>query len=183
MLNLVKPQYFMPIHGELHHLAQHARTAGEVGIPKDNIFVVEDGQSVELYPEGDNVGARLGERHHARKVYVDGKGIGDVTEMVVRDRASLAYAGICICVVMIDLDTGDAVGEPELFTRGIASADDNPALFEDAKDWLQQAIIEQTPATRRDRPAMEEALRIALRRFFRREVDRKPIVVPFVLAA
>jgi len=183
MLNLVKPQYFMPIHGELHHLAQHAATAGECGIPKENVFVVEDGQSIEMYAEGDGVGARRGERHLARKIYVDGKGVGDVSDVTVRDRASLAYAGICICVVVIDQDTGEVAREPELFTRGIANADDNPALFSDAKSWLMQAISEQSPAARRDRLVMEEALRIALRRFFRREVDRKPIVLPFVLEA
>jgi ribonuclease J len=183
MINLVKPRFFVPIHGELHHLKAHAHTAKACRVPDERVFMIEDGQALELYRGDDGeVHARLGEKVLARKIFVDGKGIGDVGDVVLRDRAQLAHAGMVICVVTIDQATGDVTQGPDLLTRGIFGDAEHPTLFEEAKLWVKKALDEHTAEARRDRPAMEDAIRTSLRRFFRKELERKPVVLPLVLS-
>ncbi|MCC6806165.1 MAG: ribonuclease J [Deltaproteobacteria bacterium] len=182
MINLCKPRFFVPIHGELHHLKSHARTAAACRVDAERVFTIEDGQSLELQRGDDGeVHARLGERHVARKIFVDGKGIGDVGEAVIRDRAQLAHAGMVICVVTIDQTTGDITQGPDLLTKGIFGDAEHPTLFEEAKQWVRKGLEEHTAEARCDRPAMEESIRASLRRFFRKELERKPVVLPLVL--
>ncbi len=182
MINLVRPRFFIPIHGELHHLKAHAHTARACQVESERVFTIEDGQSLEL-AQGDDgeVHARLGERYLARKIFVDGKGIGDVGDVVLRDRAQLAHAGMVICVVTIDQTTGDVTQGPDLLTKGIFGDAEHPTLFDEAKQWVRKALDEHTAEARRDRVAMEDSIRTALRRFFRRELERKPVVLPLVL--
>ncbi len=192
LINLVKPRFFVPIHGEMHHLASHAEIAGQCGITRDRIFVIEDGQSLVLEAdegaepassegEGPDISAYLGERYQPRRIFVDGKGVGDISDIVVRDRQALATAGICVCIVIIDPGSGDVVQGPDLFIRGISGSEDS-RLLDEATSWVKKGINEHTADARRDRAVMEEAVRVSLRRFFRRELDRKPVILPFVLS-
>jgi ribonuclease J len=177
MINLVKPRYFIPVHGELHHLTAHAETARQCGVEK--IFVIEDGQPVEFERSGGEVDGYLGEPGDARKIMVDGDGVGDVTATVLRDRNQLAEAGMVICVVTLDATSGEVAFGPDIMMRGVLA--DDARLVDDLKNWVRTAINEQTPTARRDRPTIEEAVRVSVRRFFKRELDRKPVVLPVVL--
>ena len=118
MLNLVRPRWFIPIHGELRHLAHHARLAREVGIPDERILIVEDGDSVVL---GETL-AR-GERVPAGMTLVDGLGIGDVGEVVLRDRRKLAEEGIVLVVVTVDAHSGEVLAGPDVVNRGFVFDD------------------------------------------------------------
>lgn len=193
MLNLVKPRYFVPIHGELHHLATHAATARTCGVEPENVFVIEDGQTLSLgrdEPTGEDassdegaprVWAELGAKLEARKIFVDGKGVGDVSDLILRDRAQLAYAGMLICVVSIDQASADIATGPELLSRGIVDGDDKAGVLDNARAWVKKAIEEQSAEGRRDRAVLEETIRLSLRRFFRRELERKPVIFPIVM--
>src|SRR3990172_1867582 len=114
MLNLVKPRHFMPIHGEYRHLVRHGRLAEEVGIAPERVIVVEDGQVVEL--EDGHAGIK--EKVICGKVFVDGKGVGDVKDMVLKDRRHLSRDGMVITVVVLDEKTGEIVYGPDIITRG-----------------------------------------------------------------
>ena len=177
MINLVKPRFFIPIHGEIRHLTEHADTARLCGVEK--IFVIEDGQPVEFEKNKGVVEGYLGPQGDARKIMVDGDGVGDVTATVLRDRNQLAEGGLVICIVTLDATTGEVAFGPDLMMRGVLA--DDARLVEDLKSWVRTAINEQSPTARKDRPAMEEAVRVSVRRFFKRELDRKPVVVPVVL--
>src|SRR5262249_3955095 len=114
MLALTRPRYFMPVHGEYRHLLQHARLAESVGIPADRIFLVEDGEALEL----SRSSARLLSGYPASRVMVDGKGIGDVGAVVLRDRQLLAEAGMVVVALTVDRETGAIVAGPEIDSRG-----------------------------------------------------------------
>ena len=116
MLNLVRPRFFVPIHGETRHLVAHAALAREVGIPKENVFVLGNGDCLELSKSG----ARVTESVEHGVVYVDGLGVGDVGQVVLRDRQVLAQDGIATVVVTIDSQTGRLLSDPDLITRGLA---------------------------------------------------------------
>jgi ribonuclease J len=174
MINLVKPNYFIPIHGELHHLAAHAHTAKGCGI--SNTFVVENGQSVCFENNDDEIRGFLGETISAGRIMVDGKGVGDVTDIVLRDRQQLAAGGLVICVLSVA--DGELAQGPDIFMRGISA--DAP-LLEEAKEWVKKPLAELTPEARRDRAVIEESVRVSLRRFFRRQLERKPVIVPVVI--
>ena len=125
MLNLVQPRYFVPIHGETRHLVAHAALAREVGIPKKNVFVLGNGDCLELTKSGARV---TGSVEHG-VVYVDGLGVGDVGQVVLRDRQVLAQDGIATVVVTIDSQTGRLMSDPELITRGLAWGPDGDASW------------------------------------------------------
>lgn len=181
MINLVKPRYFIPIHGELRHLTHHADTARGTGMLAENVHVIEDGQSVEFLQQDGDVLAKQGDRIEARKIMVDGKGIGDVNDIVLRDRHQLANAGMCIFVLTMDQAEGSVVGNPEILTRGIVEWDTNRELFDDLKHYVMKEVDNHTTEARRDRNTIEDTVRSATRRFFRRSLERKPVVLPLVI--
>ena len=114
ILNLVKPKFFMPVHGEYRHLSLHGRLAESVGIPRNNIFVLEDGSVLELNSQS----ARMGGKISAEHVYVDGSSVGDIGDVVLHDRKILSRDGIAVVVVAIDNGSGLLVGRPEIVSRG-----------------------------------------------------------------
>jgi len=114
MLNLVKPKYFMPIHGEYRHKFYHSRLAEKTGVPKSNIFMLDDGDILEITDET----ARKNGRVTSGRIFVDGKGVGDVQDIVLRDRRRLAHDGILIIILEIEKLTGRIISGPDIISRG-----------------------------------------------------------------
>jgi ribonuclease J len=179
MLNLVRPQFFVPVHGEYRHLLAHARLARDVGVPAEHTFVIEDGQGLEL----TKTGARVLQRFPVGRVLVDGKGVGDVGAVVLRDRELLAQDGVVVVAVTVDRVTGALVAGPEIASRGWVYEREAEGVLEEAKAVLREALAEHTGETPLAREALVGLLRGTLRRFINQRYERKPIVLPIVLDA
>ncbi len=169
MLNLVRPKYFIPIHGELRQLTQHARIAEKVGIPRENIAVVENGTPVE-FTDGKMT---IGERLPGGYVFVDGAGVGDVGPTVLHDREHLGRDGFVLAIVTLDAESGDLLLAPELISRGFVYMPDAEDLFAGARDRILQIISDDGQSTRKKQAERIEA---ALEKFFRQETGRRPMV-------
>ncbi len=178
MIELCRPRFFVPMHGEYRHLVRHARLAEATGVPAQTL-VVEDGQPVEFVREGDGIGMRRGEPIKAGHVFVDGFGVGDVQEVVLRDRRLLAETGIVICVVILD-EHGQVAAGPDLITRGVVHVDENQPLLRQVVQEVREALSSRRGSL--DVAEAGELLRQTLRRFFRRELDRRPLIVPVVMS-
>jgi ribonuclease J len=148
MLNLVQPTFFMPIHGETRHLAAHAGLAEEVGMYAEDVFILENGACLEI----DQQGARVGQSVEHGVVYVDGLGVGDVGNVVLRDRQLLAQDGIATVVIAIDAQTGRPMGEPELITRGVVFGPEGDALLAVVKNAVRESLAQLLWERTRRRP-------------------------------
>ncbi len=179
LLNLVRPAYFIPVHGEYRHLLAHGRLAREVGIPSERVFVIEDGQAVEFTKTSGRMlpGIPVG------RVLVDGKGIGDVGAVVLRDRELLAQDGMVVVAVTVDRGTGAIIAGPEIASRGWVYERESEAVIEEAKAALREALAARAGEEPMPRDVLQSLLRGTLRRFITQRYDRKPIVLPIVLEA
>jgi ribonuclease J len=166
LLHLVKPKYFVPIHGELRHLKQHAVLAQEVGVPAENIAVIENGQVVELQ-DGK---MRSGERIPGGYVFVDGSGVGEIGPTVMREREVLARDGFVLVNLILDEETCHLVEEPEIITRGFVHTPESDELFEATRKLVTQAV--NCTSNGRMRQELEETLRS----FFYTKTKRRPMV-------
>jgi ribonuclease J len=175
MLNLVRPRWFIPVHGERRHLAHHARLAREVGVPEDRILICEDGDTVEVAPT-----LRRGERVPSGMTFVDGVGIGDVGQVVLRDRRKLAGDGIVVVVVTVDSHSGEILAGPDIIDRGVV---EEPAetILEEARDRVLMSLKESTVEGTIDPRILRDHIRTTLRRFFMETTKRKPVIVPVVM--
>lgn len=165
MLHLVRPKYFIPIHGELRHLHQHAHIARQVGIPDENIAVIENGNVVE-FQFGE---MSLGERIPGGHVFVDGAGVGDVGPSVVREREALARDGFVLVSLVLDRDSTALREEPEIITRGFIYARNGDDLLADTRQVIRQAI-------ERGEGDLEESLEHSVRSFLFNRTRRRPMV-------
>jgi ribonuclease J len=169
LISLLKPKYFLPIHGELRHLRAHARLAQQMGIPAQNIFVVENGNVLEA----DKNGVRLGERVPGSYVFVDGSGVGDVGKAVIRDREVLARDGFMMVVVNVDSQTGRVIGQPEIISRGFIFLRDADQLIEQVRHTVAEVMAntkQSQNGKRRDR------LQESISRVLYNETKRRPMV-------
>jgi ribonuclease J len=178
MLELCRPRFFVPVHGELRHMTRHAALARACGVAQDHALITEDGKPLALRSVDGELLLQRDEPVQAGVVFVDGKGIGDVGEIVLRDRRILSESGIIVCAVVFAGD-GALVAGPELATRGLVYVDESLELLARAADDVKKAVLALDPAS--DVPERADAVRIALRRFFRRELERRPLVVPIVI--
>jgi len=176
MLNLIRPRWFIPIHGERRHLAHHALLAREVGIPEERILVVEDGDTVELGPE-----VRRGDRVGAGMVFVDGLGIGDVGEVVLRDRRKLAGDGIVVVVVAVDARTGEILAGPDVINRGFVFDEAAEPILEEARARAVLALEEAPPDEVSDPGLLKQHIRRRLGKYFFEATQRKPVIVPVIM--
>jgi ribonuclease J len=175
VLNLVRPRHFVPVHGEFRHLVRHQRLAAEVGVAEAGCHLLEDGDVLEL----TDVGAARAERVAAGRVFVDGKGVGDVEGVVLRDRRHLSEGGFVMAVLAIAQHSGDVIAGPDLITRGVVADDANPVILEGARAAVLQALAAINSESRTDTAEVKEEVRKALRRYFKK-LDRRPVVLPFV---
>ena len=176
MLNLVRPRWFIPVHGELRHLAHHKRLAQAVGIPEDHVLIVEDGDTVEI---GETV--RKGERVPAGMTFVDGLGIGDVGEVVLRDRRKLAGDGIVVVVVTVDKHTSEVLAGPDIINRGFVFEEASEEILEEARTRTLASLKECAAEEVSDPGVLKQHIRTALRRYFTEATQRKPVIVPVIM--
>jgi len=168
LIQTLRPRFFVPVHGELRHLVQHARLANDLGIPKENIAVVENG-----YPLTLNDRMHIGKRLPGENIYVDGSRVGDVGPAVLAQRDGLAQSGFVTAVALYDRKAGRAVGEPRIITHGFVAAPRSGDLLARARDVVRSAA-KNGRGTAADR--VEDRVEQALSSFFYRETRRKPVV-------
>ncbi|MEW6723668.1 MAG: ribonuclease J [Bacillota bacterium] len=176
MLNLVQPRYFVPVHGEYRHLVHHAALAKELGIPSNHVFVVENGTILEFTRDGAQVAGRV----QCGNVLVDGLGVGDVGNVVLRDRRQLSQDGILICVLGVDEDGRLAAG-PELVSRGFVYVRESEALMEEARQRVADAFTSEEPYQPGDWGAIKSTVRDALSSFLYERTRRRPMILPIVI--
>ncbi len=176
VLNLVRPRHFVPVHGEYRHLVRHLQLAREVGVPADGCHLLEDGDVLEVGPGG----AARAERVPAGRVLVDGKGLGEVGDVVLRDRRHLSEDGLVLAVLAIAQQSGELVAGPDLVSRGVVAEEASPEVFDGARSVILEALDGINPESRTDPAEVKEEVRKALRRYFKR-MDRRPVILPFVL--
>lgn len=172
MLGLIKPKYFVPIHGEYRMLQAHAELAESVGVEHDNIFVIEDGDVLEV----EDAGAAVVDHVPAGHVYVDGLRLWDTRSAVLRDRRKLSREGFVVVVVPFDGATGEALGDPEIVTSGFIDVEESEGLIDRATTLVAEAL--RAPSKPLDEGSIDHAVREALRGFFQEQTGRRPMIVP-----
>jgi ribonuclease J len=171
MMRLTKPRFFVPIHGDYRHLVHHSRLARSVGIPEENIFVMNDGDVLELTQNAGRVAGNI----DLQNTYVDGLRIGDVDNVVLRDRAALSREGVVVVIVPVDQDTGELIGDPEIVSRGFIDLDKSEGLLERARQVVERAV--DKTSGRADASFIEGKVREALGQFLYQETRRRPMIL------
>lgn len=175
MLQTVKPKYFIPVHGEYRHLVKHARLATENGVAPERAIVIENGQPITLLPDG---GIRLEEHIPVDSIYVDGKGVGDVGHTVLKERHLLGGGGLVVAVMVIEEENWEILLGPDVQSKGFVFEQQYSHLLEDAKCIILD-IFENIPPGEDEK--LRERIRSSLRRFFRKVLERDPVVLPLVM--
>ncbi|MBU8849845.1 MAG: ribonuclease J [Desulfobacterales bacterium] len=177
MLNLTKPEYFIPVHGEYRHLVVHARLAEKMGLPRENVIVAEDGDVIAF----DKDGGRLDGHVRTGRVLVDGKGIGDVGRSVLKERRELSEGGLVVVTMIIDEETGIVLYGPELISKGFVFDSATGYLVDDAQCVILE-IVEEIEAGLESRiDLIRKKLRKALKQYFAFTINRRPLIVPVII--
>jgi ribonuclease J len=176
MLSLVRPRWFIPIHGERRHLAHHAKIATEVGIAADHVLICEDGDVVEV---GEKV--HVVERAPAGMTLVDGLGIGDVGEVVLRDRRKLSADGVVVVVVAVDGHHGQVLSGPDIVNRGFVFDETSGDILEAARERVMLSLKDSAEAEVIDRGVLEQNIRRVLGKYFYEVTQRKPVILPVIV--
>ena len=176
MLNILRPQHFVPLHGEYRMLVRHARLAEDLGVSHDDIHLLENGDVLEL----DERGARLGASVSAGYVYVDGFGVGDVTQVVVRDRWALASDGIFVVVVGVDHETGRLVSGPDIITKGFVPPEDEAGIVDESKQKVREAFDGAGPETRAEVGVIKDRIHESVAPLLYERTKRRPMILPIV---
>lgn len=176
MLNLVRPKYFVPVHGEYRHLVYHSLLAKKLEIPKENIFILKNGEVLEI---ADNGASRNGMVNSGR-IYIDGKGIGDVEEMVLRDRMRLAHDGIVLILLGIEKLTGNIVSGPDIISRGFVFEDASQEVMNNVRGLLTDTIKGLDRDLISDSALLKARLRNTLKKYLRNTMDRRPMIMPII---
>jgi ribonuclease J len=176
LMNIVKPKYFMPIHGEYRHLCLHAKLAQSVGIPKEHIFVMEDGEVLEI----DQSSAKVDGRITSSNVYVDGLSVGDIGTVVLRDRQMLARDGMVVVIIAINRQTGKLVGRPDIVSRGFVDTKEYNDMLDQSRDLVAEYLDRGG-----DHPAdwsfIYTKVRDILNKYYYEQTKRRPMILPFMV--
>jgi ribonuclease J len=176
MLNLTRPRFFVPVHGEFRHLYCHAQLARRVGIPAEHVFLLTNGDVLEVTPTCGKVVRNV----PAGRVFVDGKGVGDVGDTVLRDRQHLAQDGMVVVVIGLDKEGRMAAG-PDIVSRGFVHLPEDDALFEEARRLIVTMLDGCTVEERADWMLIKQRIRSVLRKFLQKTVDRRPMILPVII--
>jgi ribonuclease J len=182
MIETMRPEYFIPVHGEYRHLVKHAALAEAHGVAKNNIFILEDGEPVSF------IHARKAKKNAppaavpetpipAESILVDGKGVGDVGQVVLKERQLLGDDGMVIVLLLLDADTREIVLGPEVQSKGFVFEPNFTDMLKNSCNLVVK-LLEKEPG--KDPDALADKIRSALRRFFRRQLGRDPVVIPLV---
>ncbi|MCP3872935.1 MAG: ribonuclease J [Desulfobacteraceae bacterium] len=177
MLNLTKPEYFIPIHGEYRHLVVHARLAEKLGLPRENVIVAEDGMVIAF----DENGGRLEDRVHTGRILVDGKGIGDVGRSVLKERRELSEGGLVVVTMIIDEETGVVLYGPELISKGFVFDSATGYLVDDAQCVILEIVEEIEVGLESRVELIRKKLQRALKQYFAFAINRRPLIVPIII--
>jgi ribonuclease J len=177
MLNLTKPKYVLPVHGDHKRLRLHSELAQSVGVSAENIFQGRNGVALEI----DESGASFGEDVHAGTIFVDGVGIGDPDDVALRDRRAISADGIFIVVATISSDDGAVVADPEVIFRGVPFLEEADALVEELKDVVEDSLEEASEAGKRELHLIQEDLHDAVAKLVHEQLRRRPMVLPVVV--
>ncbi|AAW40265.1 MAG: ribonuclease J [Dehalococcoides mccartyi] len=175
VLNLVKPKYFVPVHGEYRHLTMHAELARTMGVAPENTFIMEDGDILELNTKSGRITGKV----PSGNVYVDGLSVGDVGGVVLRNRRMLSQDGIVVAIVAINKQTGMLVGRPDIVSRGFVDPDESKAMLDASRDL----IIKLLDHDGKDIPegAMYNDVKETLNKFYYEQTKRRPMVIPVMV--
>jgi ribonuclease J len=171
MIEVVRPRYFVPIHGEYRHLVLHSKLAAQCGVAAEHILVMESGDVLEI----DAQHAEVVDHVSDSRIFVDGRGVGDVEQTILEERRSLADSGFLAAVVLIDKYTGSLLGEPQILSRGFSSEFQSNGLLESAREEIGRAA--QTGGSRSE---LAERVQAALARLAFEATGRRPVVVAAV---
>ncbi|BBO82181.1 ribonuclease J [Desulfosarcina ovata subsp. sediminis] len=177
MLNLTKPKFFMPVHGEYRHLVLHTRLAREVGIPEDHLILAQNGQVIELDENGFQIRGSIG----AGRVLIDGKGIGDVGRSVLKERRILSEEGLVVVNMAFDEETGIVVYGPDIVSRGFVFETETGHLLQDAQCVILEIVEDVTPDVPNRVDKIRSRLQTALRQYFFYAIGRRPVILPFLV--
>jgi ribonuclease J len=177
MLHLTKPQHFIPIHGEYRHLVKHAQLAQKIGLAPEKIILAENGQVVRFNAsEG-----WLADQVEVGRVFVDGRGVGDVDHLILRDRRHLSNEGLMVVFMVLNNQTGDLLSGPEIISRGFLPEEDYPELIQEAKNRVQEILVLRQTEDKKNWPEIQEEIRKNLQRFFVKTLERRPVVLPILI--
>lgn len=176
MLNLVKPKHFMPVHGEHRHKVYHARLAEKTGIPKSHIFILDNGEVLEISDEGVAMNGKV----TSGRIFVDGKGVGDVEDMVLRDRRRLAHDGIVIVILAIEKLTGAIVSGPDIISRGFIFEDVSQEILNDVRELVSITVKDLDSELIADKSLVQAKIRSVLKKYLRNTMERMPLIMPII---
>jgi ribonuclease J len=177
MINLTKPKYFIPIHGEYRHLILHARLAEQVGILHENVLLAENGQIIKF----DESGGSIEESITTGRVLVDGKGIGDVGRSVLKERRLLSEHGLVVVNMAFDEETGIVVYGPEIVSKGFVFETETGHLVKDAQCVILEIVEEIDPDVPGRVDKIRKKIKSDLKNYFFFTIGRRPVIIPFII--
>ena len=177
MLTLVKPKYFIPVHGEYRQLVAHKETAKKLGMEDKDIFLMTNGRVLEL----DETEAKLGDVVQVGKIMVDGLGVGDVGNIVLRDRQHLSQDGLIIVVLTMDSSTGEILAGPDMISRGFVYVRESESLMDDVKFKISLKVQESVSNGITDWATLKSIIKDSLREYIYRETKRNPMILPIIM--
>ncbi len=177
LINLIRPKHFIPVHGEYRHLMKHAKLAASLGIDKSRIFVAENGQVIELGPDQGHFAGKV----TAGKILIDGLGVGDVGNIVLRDRKQLSQDGIMIVVLTINREQASVIAGPDIVTRGFVYVRESEELIEDAKDKVREALDVLTKKQVTEWAVIKSQVKDKLGKYLFERTGRRPMILPIIM--
>jgi ribonuclease J len=178
LLQLVRPKYFVPLHGEYRHLFRHAALAEQVGAVSGEIFLLESGHPVEFTSDGR---AYRREPVPAGRVCVDSGSLEEIEDVVIRDRRHLSEDGVVVPIVAIDKHTGLIETPPEIVTRGFLPSEDGQQILAKAREVILRTIEQSTPEEKMDWSVIKEKIRVELKRYLNKQTSKRPLILPVIL--
>jgi ribonuclease J len=177
LLNLTRPRYFIPIHGEMRHLIGHAKLARSLGLPETQILLATDGDQVRFDADGGRIQGKV----EVGRVFVDGKGVGDVSRIVLRDRRHLASDGLVIATLAVDPVARKMLTEPDLVTRGFVLEEEQEPLLAQARKIFEDIVARALAEPTQDWLEIQAQVGKALRKLFFKALERRPMILPLIL--
>ncbi len=176
LLNLVKPKFFVPVHGEYRHLSLHTKLAHSVGVPKDNTFVLEDGDVLELTPQVGKITGKI----TSGNVYVDGLSVGDIGSVIIRNRRMLSRDGMVVVIIAVNRQTGKLVGRPDIVSRGFVDTRESKDMLDESRDLVAR-ILDHSGARPAEWSFINTKVRDTLNKFYYEQTKRRPMILPFMV--
>jgi ribonuclease J len=175
--NLVRPRYFIPVHGEYRHLVKHGQLAQKLGLARENCLLAVNGDVI-VFSNGEGC---IVDRVETGRVFVDGKGVGDVGNVVLKDRKHLSQDGMVVVIIAIDQATGEIIYGPDIVSRGFVFEDESQQYLDEAKKVVLDTLALKNVDVLADWGEVKLEVRRVLRRFFNKTIDRRPVILPLIL--